>query len=77
MAYLMLSNVPYLVIRVYLWGNSVPDSTVQLFIVKNVIGIISSIREVWLAYLLYEEQKQQKLQKHEAAQYSIWLATAS
>lgn len=53
--YFLTVNVPYLVIRAYVWKKDRND--VSIFIVKNVIMVILAFREVWVSFLAWKQSR--------------------
>lgn len=56
--YLLFVNVPYLVIRAYLWRQVRRD--VSIFLMKNLIMITVGMRDVWMSFLLWKKNKARK-----------------
>jgi len=54
--YVLVVNVPYLVIRAWVWRH-VEDHDTSIFIIKNVIMIYLAIREVWTKFQLHRQKK--------------------
>lgn len=53
--YFLFVNVPYLIIRSYLWRSREHD--VSIFLVKNVIMVALGIRDVWVGFLIWREKR--------------------
>lgn len=53
--YFLTVNVPYLVIRGYVWQKDRND--VSIFIVKNCVMVILAFREVWVSFLQWRQSK--------------------
>ncbi len=54
--YVLLVNVPYLVIRSFLWYN-IKEHDVSIFLIKNAIMIYLGLREVWTRVQLRRMRK--------------------
>lgn len=53
--YFLTVNVPYFVIRLYFWAKT--NNDVSIFVIKNVVMVLLAIREVWLAFLHWKQNK--------------------
>ncbi|XP_074644553.1 uncharacterized protein LOC141901299 [Tubulanus polymorphus] len=63
--FILLINIPFFVLRVYLWGKM--HSDLSAFVMKNVILIVFGLREVYMAIVeLINKQRGAKNQSNES-----------